>query len=162
IDIHRVLHPILPVRRDAAGRLTRILPADASGERRESMIYLELERADARIRREIAEEIEAVLADVRAAVSDWGRMQDAMRAAADTLPDGEGAALIRWFVDRHFTLLGHQRIDRDGTLSDGLGVLRGDIPAIEDASREAALTRFEDGKEAPLLVKSSRIATVHR
>ncbi|WP_157216677.1 NAD-glutamate dehydrogenase [Flavisphingomonas formosensis] len=162
IDIHRVLHPILAVRRDADGVLSQILPNGASGERRESMIYLELERADAKIRREIAEELEAVLADVRAAVSDWGRLQDAMRAAADALPDGEGAALIRWFVDRHFTLLGHQRLDRDGTRKEGLGVLRGDAPALAEPSRQAALAWFENGKDAPLLVKSSRVATVHR
>ena len=163
---------MLPVRRDASGTLTQILPNGASGERRESMIYLELERADAKIRREIADEIESVLADVRAAVSDWGKLQDAMRAAADSLPDGEGAALMRWFVDRHFTLLGHQSLARDGTVSEGLGVLRGDetgdgraplgvrdIPALVDSERvHGADVTFDESADLGRLPPSQGLA----
>ena len=34
IDIHRLLHPVLPVRRDGSGRLTAVLAGAATGERR--------------------------------------------------------------------------------------------------------------------------------
>lgn len=163
LAIHRLLHPILSVRRDGEGKLTAILPDDASGERRESMIYMEIERADARTRRALAEEIEAVLADVRAAVGDWPRLQIALREDAERLPDGEGAALMRWFGDRHFTLLGHRIELPDGTHRDGLGILAN--PAHEVWSAEAlqsALGHFRKGGDAPLILKADRIATVHR
>ena len=163
LDIHRLLHPVIPVRRDGRGELTAILPADTSGERRESMIYMEIDRADARLRRTLADELIAVLADVRAAVRDWPRLQIAMRDAADRLPDGEGAALMRWFVDRHFTLLGHGVEMRDGTRRDGLGILaRGDAGVWADGARDAAIAHFEAGGEAPLIVKADILSTVHR
>src|SRR3569832_1576153 len=71
VDIHRLLHPVLPVRRDADGRLSAVLPAGSSGERRESMIYMEVDRVDAKHRRALEEGLTHVLADVRAAGEDW-------------------------------------------------------------------------------------------
>ena len=50
------------------------------GERRESMMYLEVDRDDARGRREIVADLHRVLADVRAAVTDWRSMQARMRS----------------------------------------------------------------------------------
>ena len=135
LDIHRLLHPVVPVRRDAEGALTAILPRDESGERRELMIYLEIERADAKARRALADDLRAVLADVRAAVTDWPKLQMALREDADALPDGEGAALLRWFVDRHFTLLGHRVELRDGKQRGALGILAGNRAAIWDEAR---------------------------
>ena len=38
LDISRLLHPVVSVRRDASGKLVAILPDSADGERRESMI----------------------------------------------------------------------------------------------------------------------------
>ncbi|ARS27707.1 NAD-glutamate dehydrogenase domain-containing protein [Sphingomonas sp. KC8] len=163
LAIHRLLHPVVPVRRDGDGRLTAVLPADASGERRESIIYMEIERADARTRRALTDELEAVLADARAAVTDWPRLQIALRDDADRLPDGEGAALLRWFGDRHFTLLGHRIELADGSHGAALGILANPKAAIwSEESRQAALARFETGGEAPLILKADRIATVHR
>ena len=94
LDIHRLLHPVVAVRRDADGVLTAILPGDAVGERRESLIYMEVERADARVRRDLGEELAHILADVRAATGDWQKLRAAMREDADRLPDAEGAALV--------------------------------------------------------------------
>ena len=51
LAIDRLLHPVLAVRRDTAGKLTEVLDVHAAGEKRESMIYLETERGDARARR---------------------------------------------------------------------------------------------------------------
>jgi glutamate dehydrogenase len=163
IDVHRLLHPVLPVRRTADGALHAIVGTDASGERRESMIYMEVERIEARLRRGIEAEIAGVLGDVRAAVEDWPRLQVALRDSAASVPDGEGAALLRWFLERHFTLLGHQVQRRDGSADAGLGVARD--PAIRlwsDAACDAAFAWFDGGGEAPLVVKSSHEATVHR
>jgi len=76
LGIDRLVHPVVPVRRDDAGRLTAVPEGEAPGERRESMVYLETSRADARTRRRLVETLEATLADVRAAVADWPAMQN--------------------------------------------------------------------------------------
>ncbi len=163
LPIHRIIHPVLPVRRDADGKLTAILPADSSGERRESFIYIETERADARERRALTDELLANLAHVRASVTDWPLLQAAMRNDAERLPDGEGAALLRWFLDRKFTLLAHEVRSRAGARSDMLGLSRIDGPEIlADATLDAAFKWFGDGGQPPLLLKSNRISTVHR
>ncbi|WP_442680435.1 NAD-glutamate dehydrogenase [Sphingomonas sp. ASY06-1R] len=163
IDVHRLLHPVLSVRRDSEGALRAILPTGSSGERRESMIYMEVDRVDAKIRRTLEGDLAAMLADVRAAVEDWPRLQLALRDAAQTLPDGEGAALLRWFLERHFTLLGAHTERRHGSADPGLGILRtASEPLWSDTAREAAFRWFEQGGEAPLVVKSDRLATVHR
>jgi glutamate dehydrogenase len=163
IDVHRLLHPVLPVRRDADGALNAVLPAGTSGERRESMIYMEVDRIDAKLRRSLESDLAAMLDEVRAAVEDWPRLQLALRDAAQSLPDGEGAALLRWFLERHFTLLGAHTEKRDGSAETGLGILRaGGDPLWSQVARDAAFTWFEQGGEAPLLVKADRLATVHR
>ncbi|GAA0660592.1 glutamate dehydrogenase [Sphingomonas insulae] len=160
LDIDRVIHPVVRVTRDAAGVMTDIGGAGSP----ESMIYIELERADARDRRGLVEELTAVLADVRAAVSDWPALQRAMARDEAMLPQGEGAALLQWFLDGQFTLLGHQIWRRDGSAGDALGLARNphETPVLAEASRALAIQWFEDGGEAPLLLKSSLISTVHR
>ncbi len=163
LDINRLLHPVVAVRRNSGGALKAVLPAESSGERRESIIYLEIERADARVRQLLLRDIAAALSDVRAVVNDWPLLKQAIRTDADSLPDGEGAALLRWFLDRNFTLLGHQLEAPDDVLSEPLGLLRtDDSPLWSARERQAALAWFADGRDAPLVIKSSRIATVHR
>ena len=163
LGIDRLLHPVVAARRDRTGMLTAILPADSSGERKESIIYMEVERADARARRALVAELHEVLAEVRAAVADWPKLQIMMRDEADRMPDGEGAALLRWLLDRHFTLLGYRIESRTGEATEPLGIFRVDqTPLWSDDARKAALRWFEDGGEAPLILKSDRVATVHR
>jgi NAD-specific glutamate dehydrogenase len=78
LGIDRLLHPIVDVRRDAQGRLVKLLGIGAGpvpeGATRESIIYIELERAGARSRAELIDALTRVLADVRAAVEDWPAM----------------------------------------------------------------------------------------
>ncbi|QGP77711.1 NAD-glutamate dehydrogenase [Sphingobium sp. CAP-1] len=162
ITIHRLLHPVLSVARDG-GTLSAILDDDTPGARRESMIYIETDRADAKGRRALEKALAETLADVRAAVTDWNAMQSAMAADADGVPDEEGAALLRWFLARHFTQTGHEIVQRGGGSSAPLGICtRLDKPLIAPASLEAAFTWFEEGKRTPLIIKSSRISRVHR
>jgi glutamate dehydrogenase len=163
LTVHRLLHPVVSVRRDADGLLDAILPVGTPGERRESIVYMEIERADARDRRGIEEEVRAVLADVRAAVEDWPKLQVALRDEGERMPDGEGAALLRWLLDGHCTLLGAQVEALDGSTRDTLGILRIARRALwNDTDRQAAVAHFEGGGEAPLILKSDSIATVHR
>ena len=160
LAIDRVIHPVIRAGRDAAGTL---LTVGGAGEP-ESMIYIELERADARERRELVERLTVVLADVRAAVADWRAMQRAVAADEAKLPQGEGAALMQWFLDGRLTLLGHQRWQADGTPGEALGLARNAhaTPLLAEFSRTMALKWFEAGGEAPLLLKSNLVSTVHR
>ena len=163
ITIHRLLHPVLSVERDGGGMLKAILEDDAPGARRESMIYIEADRADAKGRRALEKDLHETLADVRAAVADWSRLQEVMIADANAITDDEGAALLRWFLARNFTQVGHEICRRDGTTQDRLGIcaLR-DRPLIAPASREAAFAWFEEGKRTPLIIKSNLLSRVHR
>ncbi len=164
ITIHRLLHPVLSVVRDTGGALTAILEDDAPGARRESMIYIEADRADAKARRALQSALDETLADVRAAVTDWPRMREAMASDADAVTDEEGAALLRWFMARHFTQIGHELRTRKGKAQDGLGICarRNDDALLAPASIEAAFTWFEEGRRTPLVIKSNRVSRVHR
>jgi len=163
IAIDRIIHPVLRVSRDKKGLLTGI----DSGTP-ESMIYIEMERADAKIRRALTDELTATLAQVRSAVADWPSLQEAMRADANALagaPDcAEGAALLRWFDKGYLTLLAHERWAHDGSTADSRGLARAelDVPLLAEISRALALDWFEQGGAAPLLLKSNCISTVHR
>ncbi|MES2097316.1 MAG: NAD-glutamate dehydrogenase domain-containing protein [Pseudomonadota bacterium] len=158
IAVDRIIHPVIPVSRDPGGGLMGVGQGNP-----ESMIYIELERADARERRSLVTALEANLADVRAAVADWVPLQQAMAVDAATL-GGEQAELLHWFLDRHFTMLGHARYGRDGSTEAPLGITRNrhDTPILAEASRALAIKWFEEGGEAPLLLKSNLISSVHR
>jgi glutamate dehydrogenase len=162
LAVHSIIHPIVSVRRDADGQLTDILDRDASGERRESMIYMETDRADAKARRELLGDIQRVLSDVRAAVADWLKLQAAMQDDANRLSDAESAALLRWFLDRNFTLLGHEQRQRDGASVQPLGICRTDEPLLSESGLKAAFDWFDRGGRVPLIIKSNRESVVHR
>ncbi|WP_293883996.1 NAD-glutamate dehydrogenase domain-containing protein [Sphingomonas sp.] len=169
LDIYRVLHPVLEVKRDGAalvGLGGTGARAGSGSNARESLVYLDIERADARGRRDLLAAVETNLGHVRAAVRDWSAMKDAMaRDIAALEHDGdiqEGAALLAWMLDRNLTQLGHVRFAADGTMSDALGLasLIGDA-ALAPHSRQKAIDWLKT-HDAPLLVKSNFISTVHR
>ncbi|MEQ1509477.1 MAG: NAD-glutamate dehydrogenase domain-containing protein [Sphingopyxis sp.] len=163
LAIFKIVHPVVAVRRDATNALTQILDRETSGERRESMIYMEIARADAKERRQLMAEIHSVLADVRAAVADWLKLQAAMHDDAESCRDSEAAALLRWFLDRNFTQLGHEKHLRGQGRSAALGLCCNEgPPMLNEATIEAAITWFERGGRAPLIIKSNRVSGVHR
>ncbi len=168
LAIDLLVHPVVAVRRDGAGTLTDFPDGDAAGERRESIVYLETERADARQRRALQAALEETLGDVRAAVADWPQMQAAMHRDAAGLADPEGAALLRWLADGMLTQLGSVTRHRDGTQEDALGICRSSAEKLLAASSfDRAFRWFEeagnDGQgRVPLIVKANRIANVHR
>ena len=137
IRVDRLLHPVI-----AAGQV--------------SVIYVEAERAEAKARTAIQNQIEASLDAVRAAVDDWPAMREALRQDA-IAAQGEGSAFLTWAADDHFTLLGTQ--DADGAL--GLGRIAG--PAfLADVSIKAAISWFRGGHSGPLIIKSNMVSAVHR
>jgi glutamate dehydrogenase len=161
LTIDQLVHPIVPVERDRAGKLAAI-PAD--GAKRESMIYVETARIDARDRRKLEKALATTLADVRAAVADWPKMTERMAADAERVDDPEGAALLRWLAGGMLTLLGHATRRRDGGNAEPLGICRKsarELLADDSYARAFAWFDANDGR-APLIVKANRIAKVHR
>src|SRR5205085_2584202 len=67
LTVRRLLHPVVCVERDDEDGLTQVRPVCDEEEKRESMIYLEVDRDDARGRRELVADLHRTLADVRAA-----------------------------------------------------------------------------------------------
>jgi glutamate dehydrogenase len=160
LAIDRLMHPIVPVERED-GRLAA-LPDEAS--RRESMIYLETARVDAKDRRALEKALATTLADVRAAVADWPEMTARITADANGLADPEGAELLRWFGGGMLTLLGHLTVARDCKSSDALGICRKSArELLADDSCQLAFGWFDaHGTAAPLIVKANRLSNVHR
>lgn len=163
LGIERLIHPVVGVKRDAQGQLTEILATSTKADKRESVIYIELERTDAKTRRALQSALDANLKDATAAVSDWLKLQIVLGDNADSLPDSEGTTLLRWFLDRNLTLLGHEIIDQKGARSERLGLSRmRSKPALSRESQKRAFRWFEQGGTTPLVVKSNQISTVHR
>ncbi|MCC6481610.1 MAG: NAD-glutamate dehydrogenase, partial [Sphingomonadaceae bacterium] len=127
-------------------------------------IFIEIEQVTARQADRLEAALSSMLTHVRAAVRDWGRMQEALAADAERVSDDEGAALLRWMLDRNFTQTGHQLCRRDGKCEAALGIcaLEGVEPLLAPASIEAAYSWFEEGGRTPLIIKSNQSSKVHR
>ncbi len=167
LAIGRLLHPVLAVRRDADGRLTAVAAANGNGEPRESMVYIETARADARKRTRLRAALEVALEDGCAAVTDWPKLQAAMAADAEALGESEGAELLRWLKGGMLTQLGHVLRRRDGSQTGALGICRKSTKALlAPASYDRAFAWFErrakKGARTLLIVKSNHASHVHR
>lgn len=180
LDIDRLLHPIVSVSRDADGTIQSI----GAGGHSESIIYIEFERVAAKARIELQAEIAAVLADVRAAVTDWPAMLAMLRAATRDLVDNpppvaphlasESVAFLDWLAADNFTLLGARRYALNGDLDDpafegtgeaGLGLLRDPAYPLWDgtsAETPLQLRRVLATPEPLLITKAGAVSTVHR
>lgn len=187
IDIHRLIHPIIDVERDAKGML-RAIAGDGQGRPdpfgaavRESMIYMEIERVGARARAALVDSLKAVLADVRAAVSDWQAMlallRDSIRALGDHPPPlaphrtAEAMAFLEWLAADNFTLLGARRYhlgaDGEPVGEAGLGLLRDEHYPLwtgvrGDSATPRALKALMASPEPLLITRAGAVVTVHR
>ncbi|MFL6763755.1 MAG: NAD-glutamate dehydrogenase [Sphingomicrobium sp.] len=162
LTIHRLLHPVVCVNRSSDGELQSVEPLCTDKSRRESMMYLELDRADARGRQELAADLRRVLDDVRLAVRDWESLQRKMREDAAAIADPEGAALLNWFADGAMTLLGYHVEKPYEVPSDALGIFSIPGAPTDEGGALGAMRYFEGGGEVPLMAKAERKATVHR
>nr|WP_298898622.1 NAD-glutamate dehydrogenase domain-containing protein [uncultured Altererythrobacter sp.] len=169
LSIDRLVHPIIPVKRSKSGRLTELPRGkDSDNSARESMIYIETERVDARQRRELERRLRTTLGDVRAAVEDWPKLQAAMAEDAKRLGDNENVSLLEWFNSGMLTQLGHLTRKRDGGHSNILGICRKSArQLLAESSYDRAFKWFENEGHAGrpcdiLIVKANRVANVHR
>ncbi|HVJ54830.1 MAG TPA: NAD-glutamate dehydrogenase [Aliidongia sp.] len=180
--VHLVIHPVIPVERDGAGNLVG-LAQGPTGDARESVMQVELsgpvnaERAQA-----ILKALEPVLADVRAAVVDWGAMRkhvdrigDELGSAALPVPASEAAeaaAFLTWLIDDNFTFLGYREyvFDESGLSvvpGAGRGILRNDAYLVFDGLRNFTtlspeVQQFLRSPQLMMISKSNRKSTVHR
>jgi glutamate dehydrogenase len=151
VNVQRVVHPIVVVRRDVTGALLAVEAAadpenPSPGSMVESWMSIEIDQiTDPRRAGELERRLVEVLNDVREVVEDTDKMIAAARRLADELESdppplpeeefGDGARLLRWLAAGHFTFLGYRRYElnhSDGaptlrpSLASGLGVLRRD------------------------------------
>lgn len=166
LTIDRLLHPVVPVERDAEGAIIAL----GRGGARESLIYIETPRADARQRRDLVEALRTTLGDVHAAVADWPAMQAAMAADAERVGalDAEAGALLAWLGGGMLTQLGHMTRRRDGSSTERLGICRASAQELlAEVSYDRAFEWFdrqeaEGTPRALLAIKSNVQARVHR
>ncbi|AWW73338.1 glutamate dehydrogenase [Erythrobacter sp. KY5] len=169
LSIDQLIHPVVAVERNEAGELTGLTSAGGKGSP-ESLIYIETPRVDARQRRELLADIKLTLGDVRAAVSDWPKIQAAMQADAEAISDkdSESAAFLKWLNSGMLTQLGHVVRTRSGEQTNALGICRKSASEIlADTSFDRAFEWFDargsDGTPRQLLViKANRLSNVHR
>jgi glutamate dehydrogenase len=180
ITVHLVVHPILPVSRDAEGKLLEF-PEEAGGPL-ESLMHIEIDRQPADRYPQIEAALAGVLADVRAAVEDWramrGRTDEILADLSEDLPNlplqelAESRDFIAWLLDDHFTFLGCRSFKfgadtitvEEGT---GLGLLRDANVRIFDEERDLSamppeVKAFLRRPSMLLLAKADRASTVHR
>ncbi|TRW46311.1 NAD-glutamate dehydrogenase [Georgenia yuyongxinii] len=195
--IHLLVHPQLVVRRDETGTLVEMLDADLGGAVTEgahrdgndpegalveSWIHIQIGReSDAADREHLAEQIRAVLADVRVAVEDWPAMTDQATAIAENLAEGpprgldpeevaQGRALLEWLANGHFVFLGYREyllpgngVGQPGTRQtaeaildpvpdSGLGLLREDRPGAEPPAPTRLTGRVAEKAREPRLL----------
>jgi glutamate dehydrogenase len=153
ITVHRVLHPILCVRRDRDGALLEVTgesrwEADPAGNMRESWMHLLIDRlTDASRVEDVEADLHAALSDVRWIVTDTPAMTAIARQAAaelragDPVPPGtpqaadtaEAADLLDWMASGNVTFVGYRRErPTDGGTDSGatgLGLLRPETAA---------------------------------
>ena len=162
ITIHRLLHPVVCVNRDDKGALHDVELTCVEKDRRESMMYLELDRVDARDRQALAADLKRVLDDVRLAVRDWPKLQGKMREDARAVSDAEGAALLDWFANGAMTLLGYQVEKPYEAVSGALGIFSIPGAPTDEGGCLNAMRYLDQGGDIPLMAKAERKSTVHR
>jgi len=161
LGIHMLVHPVLPVRRDASGLALSI--GDDDEARRESIIYIEADRADARGRHALVKALDLTLAHVRAAVSGWRAMMDSLNEDAHRLGAGEDGDLLRWFHKGFLTQLGHEYRARGGRQSRAKGICTfAEEPMLAPHTIEAVFDWFDKNHRELLVLKSNRLSRVHR
>src|SRR3954468_23556189 len=155
VGLQHVVHPVVVVRRDVAGRIQAFCDAGSAegcgpDALAESWMAVVLDGpVDEEAAGDLIAGLRTVLADVRAVDEDAGRMRDRALELADRLEraapadpaadpaedPAEAAALLRWLADGNFVFLGARDVEftagRDRTTAravpgTGLGVLRHD------------------------------------
>ena len=119
LGLELALHPIVEVRRDAAGILLGVATTPSDTATVESFLHLEIERCPDPTRLALLEsDLLRVLEDVKRSTGDWVKILAAVSrvvaeiSASATIIDpteaNETRCLLEWMADHHFTFLGYQ------------------------------------------------------
>ncbi len=181
-----VLHPVIGVKRDTAGRITSVCHA-REAPAVESVMHFELDRhlpSDQLPALERA--VRGALGDVRAAVSDFATMRERVAAMAalasaaavryDEDEVAEAQTFLRWLLDDDFVLLGAREYELiDGPQGralravpgSGLGILTETATStyadpVPLAALDPKLRARIEGDDLLLVAKTERRSTVHR
>jgi glutamate dehydrogenase len=183
--VHLIIHPVINVHRDEAGRLLDVLPHESEEGLAESVIHAEVARqTDHAELDELKRHLVRVIGEVRAAVEDWPAMRARALEAAEQLETdppplehedfAETRAFLAWLEDHNFTFLGCRDYELTGdgaelTLSSvpgsGLGILRqpgGQATSRRFQSLPAAVRARALEPYLLNLTKANSRATVHR
>jgi glutamate dehydrogenase len=182
--IDLVIHPVIRVKRDDDGRLAEIVEPGADQHdsvTAESVVHAEVAREhDAKLLRELRQNVERVLNEVRAAVEDWKAMKGRCEELAKELRDSpppvdeteakEVTAFLEWLAQDNFTFLGYREYclkeeDDEAVLEaepeTGLGVLRGEPKSAQTKLGDKGLA-LGKAPHLLLLTKANSRASVHR
>jgi glutamate dehydrogenase len=186
LSVRRVIHPVIGIERDPAGRIRRVLHV-REAESRESVMHFDLEgRLPGAELTQLEDAIRRVLGDVRLAVRDFAAMQDALRGMVEIARAGaplyseaevaETVAFLEWLLDLNFVLLGYREYDLldtpDGRAlaavpGSGLGMLSKpgwsayEAPVLLSEIEPNLRERIEGG-DLLIYSKTNRPSTVHR
>src|SRR5918995_547493 len=186
--IHLMLHPIMKVRRDDAGRLVEVLDPDSADEGAvsESVIHVEVDRqTEPEVLEDLRECIESVLTQVRAAVEDWQEMHGTVEEIVSGLDEdypapideedlAEAKAFLEWIANDNFTFLGYREYDlltEDGedllrsVPGTGVGILRETgqkLHSLSFAKLPPEVRRLAHAANLLNLTKANSRSTVHR
>ncbi|WP_269531886.1 NAD-glutamate dehydrogenase [Chitinimonas sp. BJYL2] len=178
-SIHQIIHPIVQVSRDNAGKLTSIGKGAA-----ESWIHVEIDRITDKARLdEIKAELQRVLGQLDDCVADFepmvGKLKEIRAELGKAKPANKDAwaedlAYLDWLLDDHFVFLGYRDYDlidsKEGVQlaivkGSGLGLLRGETRGAHSASfaaLPAEIRALARNKTLLLLTKTNSRSTVHR
>ncbi len=183
VIVHRVLHPILDVRRDAAGNLVEVLGSTARstggghrarGGTHESWVHLLIDRiTDAERAERIELAVTAVLEQVRDVVEDTEDLTETAREIAIVLrrhpPQRsaqdiiETADLLDWLAAGNMTFLGYEQFDVEldsGSITPvpatGLGLMRDNAYSTNFA---ASILAPSDAHDALLVTTQASFPT---
>ena len=185
LTLHLIVHPVMPVLRDASGVFSGLADeGQQANARYESLIHIEVDR---RTEQSDLDQIQSgladVLNDVRAAVEDWPKMRERLAEVLAGISDdtpgeaddvAETREFLQWLADDNFVLLGcrdYELISADGENElhirpgSGLGLLRDSGDEQTSVSFAALPPELRAQAHMPTLLnitKSNTRSTVHR
>lgn len=174
LGIHLLVHPMLPIIRDANHEMIGFVDqtdtdTDIDNDSAspvtpvvEAWTLIELDRCGPGTEEQLEVDVAAAIADVLRVVDDFQAMRERMLSVAN------GDPLLRWLGDQHFVLLGAASYDRtisdDGTpiltLHDGseLGEYR---PEARLDARHAS-PPSKPGDDETVIARTETVASIHR
>ncbi len=190
LTVHLVVHPQFVVERDSSGKAVSFRPRGDEGKTAtpESCMHIEVDEQGApAMLRAIEEDLEATLADVRAAVQCWrptvGHVEALIKAFKGSPPAkmpkddvAETTAFLKWLLEDHFTFLGYREMDFEGAGKEArikvlesscLGLLRDPEIAVLQGLRALGKLPVEvqaylRQPEPLVMTKTNQRSTVHR